>query len=473
MSDSARDRRAQPSAPQEEERTVTDRILVVDDDRNILKLIGMRLESEGYEVYTAPDGERAKTLAREHDFDLALLDLKLIGVNGIDLMEDLHAVHPDMSVIILTAHGTIQSAVDAMKKGAYSYITKPFDARELSLQIRNGLEKGRLSREVKRLRGLVSETSGFGRVIGKSAAMKRVMQKAAQAAEADANVYISGESGTGKELIAKSLHLAGPRAQGPFIALNCAAIPETLLESELFGYERGAFTGAHRNKKGLLSRADQGSFFLDEISEMPYAMQAKLLRVLDEKVFSPLGAEKSVSVDTRIIAASNRNLEEEVSRGRFREDLFYRIHVIVIHLPPLRDRREDIPLLAQFFLDKVARKTGREMRGFTPEALQKMMAHPWPGNVRELENTVEAAVVMSEEEVISGDVILKDMPRTEGGLKPLKTAKDRFERDYLVQLIEMTQGNVSQAAKLAGKYRADFYELLRKHGLDPEAFRKK
>ena len=473
MTDTVRERREQPSASKEQENTFADRILVVDDDRNILKLIGMRLESEGYEVHTAPDAERAKALAREHDFDLALLDLKLVGVNGIDLMEDLHALHPDMSVIILTAHGTIQSAVDAMKKGAYSYLTKPFDARELAVQIRNGLEKGRLSREVKRLRGLVSETSGFGGVVGRSAAMNKVMQQAAQAAEADANVYISGESGTGKELIARSLHLAGPRVQGPFVALNCAAIPETLLESELFGYERGAFTGAHRSRKGLLARADGGSFFLDEISEMPYAMQAKLLRVLDEKAFYPLGAEKGVSVDTRIIAASNRNLEEEVSRGRFREDLFYRIHVIVIHLPPLRDRREDIPILAQFFLDKVARKTGREIRSFTPEALQKMMAHPWPGNVRELENTVEAAVVMSEGEVIGEEAVLQDMPRAEGGLKPLKTAKDRFEKDYLVQLIEMTEGNVSKAAKLAGKYRADFYELLRKHGLNPEAFRRK
>jgi two-component system response regulator GlrR len=473
MNESAREGRQRSSTPLDGEGTPADRILVVDDDRNILKLIGMRLESEGYEVHTASDGERAKALAREHDFDLALLDLKLAGMDGIDLMEELQGVHPDMSVIILTAHGTIQSAVDAMKKGAYSYLTKPFDSRELAVQIRNGLEKGRLSREVRRLRGLLSETSGFGGVIGRSGAMRRVMQQAAQAAEADASVYIAGESGTGKELIARSLHLAGPRAEGPFVALNCAAIPETLLESELFGYERGAFTGAHRSRKGLLARADGGSFFLDEISEMPYAMQAKLLRVLDEKAFYPLGSEKRVSVDTRVIAASNRDLEEEVRKGRFREDLFYRIHVIVIQLPPLRDRREDIPLLAQYFLDRSAGKAGREVRGFTPEALRKMMAHPWPGNVRELENTVEAAVVMSEGEVIGEEALLPDMPRVQGGLKPLKTAKDRFERDYLVQLIEMTEGNVSKAAKLAGKYRADFYELLRKHGLNPDAYRRK
>jgi two-component system response regulator GlrR len=294
------------------------RVLVVDDDETILKLIKMRLEVEGYIVVTASSAEAALEIARAEAFDVALLDFKLADKNGIALMSDLFQLNPEMPVIILTAYGTIKGAVEAMKKGAYGYITKPFDYDELLLQIRNSSEKSGLSREVRRLRNLVGERYGFENIIGKSEPIAKLLQQVAQAAQVDSFAYISGESGTGKELVAKSLHLASSRKDGPFVAVNCAAIPETLLESELFGYEKGAFTGAMQSRRGLLAQAEGGTFFLDEISEMPLTMQAKLLRVLSELVFYPLGSNRTVKVDTRIVAASNKDLEEEVKQGRLR-----------------------------------------------------------------------------------------------------------------------------------------------------------
>jgi two-component system response regulator GlrR len=447
------------------------KVLVVDDDETILKLIKMRLEVEGYTVGTASGAETALELAREETFDIALLDYKLADKNGIALMSDLFQLNPEMPVIILTAYGTIKGAVEAMKKGAYGYITKPFDYDELLLQIRNCSEKSGLSKEVRRLRNLVEERYGFENIIGKSEAIANLLEQVAQAAQVDSFVYISGESGTGKELVAKSLHLASSRKSGPFVAVNCAAIPETLLESELFGYEKGAFTGATQSRRGLIAQAERGTFFLDEISEMPLTMQAKLLRVLSEMVFYPLGSNRTVKVDTRIVAASNKQLEEEVKLGRFREDLFYRIHVIHIRVPPLRGRKEDIPLLVRHFFRKYADKMKKEAIGFSQGAFQKLMAYDWPGNVRELENCVESAVAMTDKKVISEDLVLQGRASNPSGPMAFKDAKTEFERQYLVHLMEITEGNVSQAAKLAGKYRADLYELLKKHDLDPEKFR--
>ena len=448
-----------------------DKILVVDDDQNILKVIKMRLEAEGCGVTTATTAEQAVESARQNVFDLALLDLKLSGKDGIGLMQDLHQINPDMPVLILTAYGTIKSAVEAMRKGAYSYLTKPFDYQDLLLQIRNCLEKGRLTQEVKRLRNMVKAHYGFENIIARSGKMKKVLEQVAQAAQSDSSVYIEGESGTGKELIANTLHLVSSRKDGPFIAINCAAIPETLLESELFGYERGAFTGATSGKKGLLAQAQNGSFFLDEISEMPLTMQAKLLRVLQEKEYYPLGGGKTVKVDARFIACTNKNLEQAVSEGKFREDLFYRIHVSPIKLPPLRERKEDIPVLAKHFLKKYSQKTRNKIRGISSTALQKLLLYSWPGNVRELENTIECAVAMSLKDIITEELILQTHNLEKGRLRLLKDAKEDFEKDYLVQLIELTQGNVSRAAKLAGKYRADLNDLLKKHDLNPADFR--
>ncbi len=450
-----------------------EKILVVDDDRNILKVIRMRIVSGGYYVTSVTGAESALKLAEKEPFDLALIDLKLNGQDGIQLMENIHHINPHIPVIILTAHGTIKSAVHAMKKGAYSYLTKPFDGHELLQQINNCLEKSRLSKEVKRLRGLVKQKYGFDNIIGNSDKIQRVLAQVAQAAATDSNVYIEGESGTGKELIAKSLHVASNRKDGPFIAVNCAAIPENLMESELFGYEKGAFTGADRSKKGLFVQADSGTFFLDEISEMHSSMQVKMLRALEEKEFYPVGGRQTVKVDCRIIAASNKNLEQEIEKGNFREDLFYRIHVIPIKLPTLSERKEDIPILSRYFLQKISREMGKEIEEFSTDAMQKLISYPWPGNIRELENTIECAVAMTKRNIITEDLILQTQNISPEGLKSFKYAKENFEKNYLIQLFELTRGNVSKAAKLAGKYRADIYELIKKYNLKLTDFRNK
>lgn len=459
-----------------ENKTMSDskgNILVVDDDRNLLQVIKMRLASGGYQVTTAGIAKEALKRVQKEPFDLLVIDLKLDEQDGISLMEDIHHINPNIPVIILTAYGSIKSAVNAMKKGAYGYLTKPFDGHELLLQIDNCLEKRRLSTEVKRLRQLVKKKYGFDNIIGKSEKMKKVFEQVTLAAATDSNVYIEGKSGTGKELIAKTLHVASNRKDGPFIALNCAAIPENLMESELFGYEKGAFTGANKDKKGLFAEASGGTFFLDEISEMSLSMQAKMLRALEEKEFYPVGGRETVKVDARIIAASNKNLEQEAETGRFREDLFYRIHVIPIKLPSLQERKEDIPILSRHFLQKYSKEMGKDIKGFSMNAMQKLIAYPWPGNIRELENTIECAVAMTKRDIITQDFILQTQDVNSEGLASFKDAKENFEKNYLIQLFELTRGNVSKAAKLAGKYRADVYELIKKYNLKLSDFRNK
>lgn len=449
------------------------KILVVDDDRNILHVIQMRLESGGYDVTITTGTEEALRAAEKEPFDLALIDMKLNGHNGIQLMENLHRINPHIPVIILTAYGTIKSAVDAMKKGAYGYLTKPFDGHELLMQIGNCLEKSKLAKEVEYLRHLVKEKYAFNNIIGKSEKMKKVFEQVALAAATDSNVYIEGKSGTGKELIAKTLHVASNRKKGPFIVINCAAIPEHLMEAELFGYEKGAFTGAYMRKNGLFTEACSGTFFLDEISEMPLSMQVKILRALEEKEFYPVGGRQTVKVDARIIAASNKNLEQEIKNGKFRDDLFYRIHVIPIKLPPLSERKEDIPILSRHFLQKYSKEMGKNIHEFSMDAMQKLLSYPWPGNIRELENTIECAVAMTKQNIITEDLILQTQNINLEGLKPFKYAKESFEKNYLIQLFELTRGNVSKAAKLAGKYRADIYELIKKYNLKLTDFRNK
>ena len=450
------------------------KLLVVDDDRNLLELIRIRLESSGFEVYTAPDEVEARTLLAAQVFDLAIIDLQLVQTDGISLMTEAHRMSPGLPVIILTAHGSIESAVEAMKKGAFTYLTKPFDARELVLSIERALENRRLTTEVSRLKELVRERYDFENIVARSGEMQKVLESVTRIARTDSTVFIHGESGTGKELIARAIHVTGARKEGPFVAINCAAIPETLLESELFGHEKGAFTGAVRNSKGLFVQAHEGTIFLDEIGDMTLATQAKFLRVLQERQFFPVGGERPVSVDVRVIVATNKVLENEVAEGRFREDLYYRIRVIPIELPPLRERKDDIPVLAEHFLKKFGGSMKKTITGLTPRALQKLMLHDWPGNVRELENTIEYAVAMAHQEIITDDLVLpaKD-GSTDGQIKPLKEARDDFEKDYLIQLLEVTRGNVTKAAELAGKYRADFYNLLKKYVISPLDFKKK
>ena len=372
------------------------KILVVDDDQSILELVKMRLESEDYEVSISFREEDALEAVKGRVFDLSIVDLQLAHRDGISLMEEFHLILPEMPVIILTAYGTIESAVEAMKRGAYSYLTKPFDPRDLLFQIKRALETRRLTSEVQRLKGLLSERYDFSNIVAKSEKMQKVLEAVAQIANVDSTVYIHGESGTGKELIAKAIHLASERKNKPYVAINCAAIPETLLESKLFGHEKGAFTGAVRTTKGLFAQAHEGTIFLDEIGDMSLSLQAKLLRVLQERNFYPLGSEKLTEVDVRVIVATNKDLEDQVKQGLFREDLFYRIHVIPIHLPPLRERREDIPSLVDHFLDKFRQQMKKEVKGLSPSALQRLMLHDWPGNVRELENTIEYAIAMAQ-----------------------------------------------------------------------------
>ena len=449
------------------------KLLVVDDDRNLLELMKLRLESSNYEVTTALVEKDAIEASKGQVFDLSIVDLQLAQMDGISLMEQLHLILPDMPVIILTAYGSIEGAVEAMKRGAYSYLTKPFAPPDLLLQIERALENCRLISEIKRLKGLLDEEYDYRNIVAKSEKIQKVLEEVSKIAKTESTVYIHGESGTGKELIAKAIHLASNREDKPFVAINCAALPETLLESELFGHEKGAFTGAVRNKKGLFAQAHEGTIFLDEIGDMPLSTQAKLLRFLQERKFYPVGSENPSEVDVRVIVATNKNLEDQTKQGLFREDLFYRIHVIPIYLPPLRERKEDIPLLVEHFLKKFTQQTKKEVKGLTSAAMQRLMLHDWPGNVRELENTVEYAVAMTHQDVITEDLILQTKGSTSlEQFKPLKEARDAYEKSYLVHVLEICKGNVTQAAKLSGKYRSDFYDLLKKHNLNTEDFKK-
>jgi two-component system response regulator GlrR len=466
----------------------TGKLLVVDDDNNLVELIRAKLQSAGYEVATASKGEDAVETAKGEIFDLCILDLRLADGSGISLMRELHSIIPDMPVIILTGYATVESAVEAMQEGAYSYLTKPFNTQELLLQIKRALENLRLNSEIQRLRGLLEEQFDFTNIVAKSEKMRSVLDIVSRIANTESTVYLHGESGTGKEIIAKAIHLASQRREKPFVAINCAALPETLLESELFGHEKGSFTGANRSTRGLFSQANEGTIFLDEIGDMPPSIQAKLLRALQERQFYPVGSEKPVQVDVRIVVATNKNLEEEVAKGAFRQDLFYRLHVIPIHLPPLRERKEDIPHLAERFLKKLSQQMKKDVKGVTPQAMQRLMLYDWPGNVRELENTLEYAVAMTRQDMITEDAVLQTKnPSADAGaedlsphmnialkgpLKSYKEAKYEFERGYLIHLLKLCGGKASEAAKLAEKSRTDFYELLRKHEIKIESFKR-
>jgi two-component system response regulator GlrR len=448
------------------------KILLVDDDRNLIEVLKVRVESAGYEAVTAPTEGKAVEVLRSEPPDLAIVDLQLEKSDGIELMQKLRLLLPDLPVIILTAHGTIESAVEAMKKGAYSYVTKPFKARDLLLQVEKALENRVLKTEIRRLKSFLGEKYAFGNIVAHSEKMQEILEIVFRIAENDSTVYIQGESGTGKELIAKAIHLASKRKDESFIALNCAAIPETLLESKLFGHEKGAFTGATQSARGSFTQAHRGTIFLDEIGDMSLTIQAKVLRVLQERQFYPVGSEKIVEVDVRVIVATNKDLEEEVKKGLFRHDLYYRIHVIPIVLPPLRERKEDIPPLAEHFLNKYNILMKKKIKRITPEAIHQLLLKDWPGNVRELENTIEYAMAMTRsDEITADDLLHTKRTATEEPLKPLKEAKNAFERIYLINLLQACRGNVSEAAELAGKYRADFYGLLTKHNLDAADFR--
>jgi len=452
------------------------KILVVDDDPSLRMLMKVRLETAGYKLTLAESGAAALDRAAEEVYSVALVDMRLGDMDGITLLEKLLRKQPALPVIIVTAHGSIANAVEATKKGAYDYITKPFDPKDLLHRIANALELRRLKGEVERLRTLVHERYHFDNIIASSENMQHVLRQVAQIAMTDSTVCLFGESVTGKELIARAIHVASRRANGPFIPINCGAIPEGLLENELFGHARGAYTGADRAQTGLLSQAEGGTLFLDEISELPQSLQVKFLRVLQEREFYPLGSGQPVKVDIRLVTATNQDLTKLVAEGKFREDLYYRIHVIPVSLPPLRERFEDIPLLASFFLQRFSREMHKEVTGFSPETLRQLMLYDWPGNVRELANVMERAVVLSTGPTITPDLLLLGKREAvdvndKNKIEPLREARDKFEKSYLIQVLTVARGNVSRASELAGKDRAEFYRLLRKHLLDPTVFK--
>jgi two-component system response regulator GlrR len=444
-----------------------EQLLVIDDDQGLLKLLTMRLEAMGFAVTACHEADAALEEARRQRFDLVLTDLRLAEGDGLAIMEEVRALHPDLPVLILTAHGSIPGAVEAMQKGAIGYLTKPFEDRDLAVWIDKALAQPRMSREIQRLKQLVSELYGLEHVAARSPAMQALLQQVARVADTDATVCLAGETGTGKEVIARIIHCNSRRANGPFVPVNCGAIPESLFESELFGHMKGAFTGAVSTHRGLFQSADGGTLFLDEIGEMPPGLQVKILRALQTREVLEVGGTRPVKVDVRIVTATNKDLAQAVKAGTFREDLFYRIQVIPLTVPPLRARRDDIPLLAQVFLRQSTERAGKIVRGFMPDAMQKLMTYHWPGNVRELEHAVEKAVVLSPRDMITADLLPGGSGATDGTIKPLTEAREEFERNYLKELLELSGGNISRASQMAGRYRADFYKLLRKYGLHP------
>lgn len=443
-------------------------ILLVDDDAGLLRLLSMRLTAAGYQVSTASSGEAALGKLAGLQPDVVVSDLRMDGMDGLALFEAIHERNPMIPVIILTAHGTIPDAVAATQRGVFGYLTKPFDSKELlnsiqrALQIHaSGTSKGNTGGGTEWRQGIVS----------RSAAMEELLSRARRVAESDTSILIQSESGTGKELLARAIHRASQRSDEPFIAVNCSAIPEQLLESELFGHVKGSFTGATGNHKGLFVAAHGGTLFLDEIGDMPLAFQAKLLRSLQEKEVRPVGATRTEAVNVRVISATHRDLEHAITEGAFREDLYYRLNVVLLELPPLRERREDIPLLAAHFLRELALRNNQNQKAFAPEAMEQLVAAPWPGNVRQLLNVVEQTFILATGSLIPAAQVQKALRDKPGDLLSFAEARDRFERDYLVRLLQMTEGNVTQAARLAQRNRTEFYKLLNRHHLDPELFR--
>jgi len=442
-------------------------VLVVDDDTAHRTMLRTLLSGWGYDITEADDGESAITQVEGHPFDLVLIDIRMIRMSGLEALPKIKAINPAIPVIIMTAYSSVETAVDALKKGAYDYLTKPLDFDELKLAMERAMEHRQLKEENRLLKESLGTHFDSRNIIGQSPSMMGLLETVAQVAPSDATVLIEGESGTGKELIAGIIHYNSMRKEGPFIKLNCSAITETLLESELFGHEKGAFTGAERVKEGKFRLADGGSIFLDEVSEMPLSMQVKLLRVLQEREITRVGGEKVFTVDVRVIAATNRNLKEAVAAGRFREDLFYRLNVVTLTLPPLRDRRDDIPLLAQHFLNIFAEKNRKKIEGFTPQAMNRLVRYDWPGNIREVMNAIERAVVLSRSEYLDeSDLALTIDEGNERDLVlPDNLSLDEVEKITIIKTLEQSQGNKSETARRLGITRKTLHKKLKDYGL--------
>ncbi len=437
------------------------RILVVDDEPSMRTTLSILLKREGYGVSLAASGAEALPMLAPGEYDMILTDLKMEGMDGIELLRHIKAVDPQAEVLIFTAYGTIASAVEAMKLGAYDYIGKPFDEEELLLKIARALERKALVREVQDLR---QELQGQGRIVAASKEMREVLAKIDQVAPTDATVLIEGESGTGKELVARAIHRGSLRKARPFIPINCSTFPETLLESELFGYEKGAFTGADKGRKGLFEAAHRGTLFLDEIADMPLPLQGRLLRVLQEGEVRRLGSTQPIRVDVRIVTATNKRVDSLVAQGTLRDDLFYRLNVVRISIPPLRERPNDIIPLAQHFLEVYKKRARKKIAGFAPDAAQAMLAHPWPGNVRELENAVERGVILCRSSSITAQELSLGTPLPDTAMDQGLTLKE-LERRHTLAALERHGGNQAETARELGIGRNTLWRRLKEYGL--------
>ena len=437
------------------------RLLLVDDDPGLLKLLGMRLISEGYSVVTAESGPEALRVLGREKVDLVISDLRMDEIDGLQLFSEIQKGHPGMPVIILTAHGSIPDAVAATQQGVFSFLTKPVDKDALYKAIDEALEQ----------RSPATDEAWRQAIVTRSPLMLRLLEQAGMVAQSDVSVLINGQSGTGKEIVAQAIHNASPRHDKPFVAINCGALPEQLLESELFGHARGAFTGAVSNREGLFQAAEGGTLFLDEIGDMPVALQVKLLRVLQERKVRPLGSNRDIEINVRIISATHRDLPKAMARGEFREDLFYRLNVVNLKIPPLSERTEDIPLLANHLLRQSADRHKPFVRAFSSDAMKRLMAAKWPGNVRQLVNVIEQCVALTSSPVIGDALVEQALEGENTALPTFVEARNQFELNYLRKLLQITKGNVTHAARMAGRNRTEFYKLLSRHELDANDFK--
>jgi two-component system response regulator GlrR len=439
------------------------RILLVDDDPGLLRLLSIRLNAEGYDIVAVESASEALAALPRFRPDLVITDLRMEHMDGIGLLKEIQRQRPGLCVLLLTAHGTIPDAVEATQSGAFGFLTKPIDKEQLLDYVLRAMK----------ISGLTKTVDEWNTdIVTRSPVMEACLQQARMVADTDTRVLLTGESGTGKELLAKAIHRASARRDKAFVAINCSAMPENLLESELFGHEKGAFTGAHRSHKGLFQAADGGTLLLDEIGDMPMRLQIKLLRVLQEAQVRPVGSTDALPIDTRVISATHQNLGDLMMARTFREDLYYRLNVVNIQLPPLRNRREDIPLLVEHFLVQIADETGQERKVYAPEAVECLVAADWPGNVRQLYNVVRQNVALSPARIISAEQARSSLgEQTTSSLPSFSEAREEFTRNYLSQLLQITGGNVSQASRLAKRNRTDFYKLLGRHQLNPDHFK--
>jgi two-component system response regulator GlrR len=451
----------------QDEHLTVPKILIIDDDPSLLRLLSIRLSAAGYEVESAASAKIALGILQNFIPEVVISDLRMEGMDGMALFEQIRIQHPNIPVVIMTAHGTIPDAINATKQGVFSFLTKPFESQELLDTVEQAIRLQPVASNIE-----VANTDYWRKhIISRSTIMAALLNQAKQIANSDFSVLIHSESGTGKELLAQAIHQASHRRDEVFTAINCAAIPEQLLESELFGHVKGAFTGAERNHQGLFQATDGGTLFLDEIGDMPLSFQVKLLRVIQEREIRPVGSTKAIRVDVRIISATHINLPQAIKAKTFREDLYYRLNVVELALPTLVQRREDIPLLVQYFLSQAVERSKVAIKKISQEAMELLISAPWPGNIRQLQNVIEQSIALSSDSIINENTVKNALRDDSTQFPSFQQAREHFERDYLAKLLKITAGNVSQAARIAQRNRTEFYKLLNRHHLVADSYR--